>query len=71
MSIRTFCRIDARIKCTSQTALKNILEHPLKEEDIYFIEINPMPTVWINNAFSHSYAQVNQSSNFEPVKFFL
>lgn len=54
LSINTFCRIDARIKCNSPEDLTRILEQPLKLEDVYFIELNPMPTVWINNAFSHS-----------------
>ena len=66
MDINIFCRIDARIKCCSKYELQSILEHPLKLEDVYFIEINPMPTVWINNAFSHSFAKINENSNFYP-----
>ena len=66
MSITTFCRIDARIKCASKTELKNLLKFPLEEKDVYFIEINPMPTVWINNAFSHSFTQINEKSLFYP-----
>lgn len=64
MSINTFCRIDARIKCASPDELKLLLEKPLQLRDIYFIEINPMPTVWINNAFSHSFSEIQQTQSF-------
>lgn len=64
MSINTFCRIDARIKCNSPDNLKLMLENPLQLRDTYFIEINPMPTVWINNAFSHSFSEIQQDSDF-------
>lgn len=60
LSINTFCRIDARIKCNSKKQLFEILKRPLQIEDIYFIELNPMPTVWINNAFSHSFASIDE-----------
>lgn len=58
LSINTFCRIDARIKCQSPKELSAIIQQPLLLEDLFFIEINPMPTVWINNAFSHSFSQI-------------
>lgn len=58
LSINTYCRIDARIKCESADRLKLLLNAPLQLKDIYFIEINPMPTIWINNAFSHSFSHI-------------
>jgi hypothetical protein len=61
LSINTFCRIDARIKCDSPGELKLLLKKPLQLKDIYFIEINPMPTVWINNAFSHSFSAIQKN----------
>lgn len=64
MSINTFCRIDARIKCDSPNDLKSLLKHPLQLKDIYFIEINPMPTVWINNAFSHSFLEIQSTHSY-------
>ncbi|MCX4300016.1 MAG: hypothetical protein OSJ73_23915 [Lachnospiraceae bacterium] len=64
IAINTFCRIDARIKCSSADELKSLLKKPLQLEDVYFIEINPMPTVWINNAFSHSFSEINKVKNF-------
>ncbi|MCM1144242.1 MAG: hypothetical protein NC318_06320 [Blautia sp.] len=64
LSINTFCRIDARIKCNSSADLQLLLEKPLLLEDVYFIEINPMPTVWINNAFSHSFSEITEEYSF-------
>ncbi|MBD5549633.1 MAG: hypothetical protein HDQ96_00415 [Lachnospiraceae bacterium] len=64
LSINTFCRIDARIKCNSPSDLRQLLTKPLQLKDIYFIEINPMPTVWINNAFSHSFSEIQQTDHF-------
>lgn len=66
MDISTFCRIDARIKCLSSKDFQDIIRHPLKLNDIYFIEINPMPTVWTNNAFSHSFSKINEENSFYP-----
>lgn len=66
LSINTFCRIDARIKCNSKENLIEILKQPLNLEDIYFIELNPMPTVWINNAFSHSFSKIGEEHTIYP-----
>lgn len=66
LSINTFCRIDARIKCESEQHLMEILKHPLELEDIYFIELNPMPTVWINNAFSYSFSMIKKNHTLYP-----
>lgn len=66
LSITTFCRIDARIKCNSEKQLYEILNKPLKLEDVYFIEINPMPTIWINNAFSHSFSEIGRNHTIYP-----
>ena len=64
ISINTFCRIDARIKCDTPSDLCRILEYPLTLEEVYFIEINPMPTIWINNACSHSFDNITKDSPF-------
>lgn len=66
LSINTFCRIDARIKCQSRDELKSILNKPLSLEKVYFVELNPMPTVWINNAFSHSFSMISEDHTIYP-----
>lgn len=66
ISINTYCRIDARIKCSNVSELKNLLKEPLNLEDVYFVEVNPMPTVWINNALSHSLSKIDKESDLYP-----
>lgn len=66
LSINTFCRIDARIKCESPKELDIIIKKPLDNDDVFFIELNPMPTVWTNNAFSHSFYQVSKEHTIYP-----
>lgn len=64
LDIKTFCRIDARIKCSCSDELRVLLKKPLQIRDVYFIEINPMPTVWVNNAFSYSFSNLPKNSTF-------
>ncbi len=69
LSITTYCRIDARIKCNSSKELLDILKKPLELKDVYFVELNPMPTVWINNAFSHSFSKIkNEHTLYAYIK---
>ena len=65
MSITTYCRIDARIKCNSTDELSHILAHPLTLNNTFFVEMNPMPTVWINNALSYSFQNINTIQSFD------
>lgn len=56
MNINTFCRIDARFKKASpnpRMSDSSILQ--LQAEDVFFLEINPMPTISTENAFFYSY----------------
>lgn len=45
LGINCYCRIDARIKCKSKEEWEEICSNPVPSEKIYFIEINPMPTL--------------------------
>lgn len=58
LSLQTFCRIDARIRCNNLNDLDYILEHGASFKDTYFIEINVMPTIRDNNSFCHSFLSV-------------
>ena len=55
INLNTFCRIDARLKKEHYD-----LDLELTEENTYFLEINPMPTVSTENAFFHSYSAINE-----------
>lgn len=52
--INTYCRIDARIKCDSIDELICKKEQPINRSDLYFLEINPMPTIKKNINFHTS-----------------
>ena len=45
LGITSYCRIDARIKCDSAEEWEELCSAPIPAEKIYFIEINPMPTL--------------------------
>lgn len=59
LSINCYCRIDARVKCGSKDEWKELCSRPIPSEKIYFIEINPMPTlkqnINIHNAINALY----------------
>lgn len=61
--IDTFCRIDVRIKCTEKLS-KSICNKSIGFNDIYFVEINPMPTVKLGNAYDLAFKYINQNSDF-------
>jgi D-alanine-D-alanine ligase-like ATP-grasp enzyme len=44
-SINTFCRIDARVQCETSDELCELSVGEIALEQIYFLEINPMPTI--------------------------
>lgn len=62
LNISTYCRIDARIKCTEEQELKDILINPLEFSKLFFVEINPMPSIRLNNNdFLLSFNSLNNS----------
>lgn len=63
LSIRTFCRIDARVKCCDKKAMLDVLETGTAFDDIYFVEINVMPTIRDNNSFCYSFQAIEQSAS--------
>lgn len=63
LSIQTYCRIDARVKCIDENAMIKVLEKGASFDDTYFIEINVMPTVRDNNSFCHSFESIELSSS--------
>lgn len=63
LSIKTFCRIDARVKCFDKKAMMSVLETGASFDDTYFIEINVMPTIRDNNSFCHSFLAIEQSTS--------
>lgn len=62
--IETFCRIDVRIKTSEEKLSKAICDKSISFEDIFFVEINPMPTVKRDNAFDLSFGYINNKNDF-------
>ncbi len=66
LSIKTFCRIDARIQCKTNEKIENIKDYELRENNTYFIEINPMPTIKEGNSFGFSYNAISKEYPIYP-----
>lgn len=64
LGINCYCRIDARIKCDSSNEWEQIVKSPIPASKIFFIEINPMPTLKKNINFHNSIDSINENSNF-------
>ena len=61
IGVKTFCRIDARIMVSNYNDIDAILSSPISDRNLYFVEINVMPTVNTNNSFGFSYAGFRDS----------
>ncbi len=63
-SIQTFCRIDARVYWKTSTPIEELLNKSLGPKDVYFLEINPMPSIrTTNNDFLYSFERLEKESN--------
>ena len=62
--INCFCRIDARIKCASSEEWDAIFEKPVPSSKIYFIEINPMPTIKNNINIHNAIDALKEDDSF-------
>lgn len=51
LGIKCYCRIDTRLTCESYSQLREILNKNIMLSQIYFLEINPMPTIRDNINF--------------------
>lgn len=67
--ITTYGRIDGRIKCKHNKLSEDILQESVSLDDFYFVEINSMPTIELNDSFdmafktalSHNECSIHQS----------
>lgn len=58
MGITSFCRIDARLSCESKDELSSLIADEIPLSKLYFLEINPMPTIKNNINFHTSMNQL-------------
>lgn len=63
LSINTFCRIDARIKCCNVAEMEVAFETGACFDHTYFIEINVMPTIRDNNSFCFSFQSIAKNTS--------
>lgn len=68
INIDTYCRIDMRLKTNEKILHEKINDVKLTEENAFFIEINPMPTIEIGNNFYISYINIKENNSFYDVK---
>lgn len=64
MGITSFCRIDARLHCNTEDELSALLNKEIPLSKLYFLEINPMPTIKNNINFHTS---MNEITNAYPL----
>lgn len=64
LGIQTFCRIDARVKCADKTYHGNI--DVVSHSDVYFVEVNVMPTIREKNNFCYSFESIDKRSSLYP-----
>ena len=64
LSINTFCRIDARIKAETFEELLEMIKQPISNDNLYFLEINPMPTISDGINFHTSIDSLDENFNF-------
>lgn len=60
MGIFSYCRIDARLYCESKDELFELLDSTIPLNKLYFMEINPMPTIKNNINFHTSMDALNE-----------
>jgi hypothetical protein len=68
MGIDTYCRIDARVKCTDEADIIALLNRPVEFEEIFFLEINPMPTIKKGINFHTSILSLKDDDHFFKCK---
>lgn len=68
ISTNTFCRIDCRVKCNSAQEIDMLIKSTIVPEQVYFIEINPMPTIKNNNNFNNSINGIVEHDSFYQMK---
>lgn len=66
IGVKSYCRIDARIKCADIDKLCANEDICISEKDVYFLEINVMPTIRSGNSFGYSYDSIAASDTLYP-----
>ena len=67
--IQTFARIDARLKIPADTSPQEIMDYMIESKDLFFVEINSMPTIEPEDSFEFAVnaAKKTRNSSFYEV----
>ncbi len=64
IGVNCYCRIDARVRCESKKEWDTICISPIPADKIFFIEINPMPTLKPNINIHNSINALKRTQPF-------
>jgi hypothetical protein len=63
--VRDYCRIDCRIQCSSYNDLLDKVKSPLSKKDLFFLEINAMPTIKKGTTFVQALEKSDDNYKFK------
>ena len=63
MGVTSYCRIDARLYCECEEELSLLLNEAIPKDKLYFLEINPMPTIKNNINFHTSMDELDETNS--------
>ena len=67
-SINSLCRIDTRVKCYKNEDILYYSSHIIERERIYFLEINPLPTIKDGVNFANALENADENSDFNKCR---
>ena len=67
-SINSLCRIDTRVKCDRNEDIFYYSNHIIEQDRIYFLEINPLPTIKEGINFANALESVDENSDFKKCR---
>lgn len=67
-AINSLCRIDTRVRCDRNEDILYYSRHIIEQDRIYFLEINPLPTIKENVNFANALENVDDSSDFKKCR---
>jgi hypothetical protein len=68
--IQTYGRIDVRLKCSEKELSKDIVDQTIKHQDLFFIEINSMPTIEANDSFEYALNALDKLKHYSFYNYF-
>lgn len=64
LEVYSFCRIDARVKCSSSDEWNDLINNPIDYKRIYFLEVNATPTIKPKINFLDAIDSISEGDSF-------